>query len=166
MTAEPGDWQRWFEAHGAALLLFARQWSSSLPDAEDLVQEAFVRFWKTRQGVNDPRAYLFACVKAAALDGVRSRKRREAREHEVAAPPEPPLLTSTLEDDERRRRVESALAKLPADQRQVVVLKVWGELTFTQIGEALAIPLNTAASRYRYGLAALRQQLSRELSHE
>jgi RNA polymerase sigma-70 factor (ECF subfamily) len=46
---------------------------------------------------------------------------------------------------------------LPAEQREVITLKVWGDLTFSEIGEALEIPANTAASRYRYGLAELRR---------
>ena len=58
------------------------------------------------------------------------------------------------------------MTQLPADQREVVVLKIWAALTFTQIGEALGIPLNTAASRYRYALARLETSLSEEVTHE
>ena len=55
--------------------------------------------------------------------------------------------------------VRQALAQLPAEQAEVVVMKIWHELTFQEIGETLAIPANTAASRYRYGLAKLRDLL-------
>ena len=55
--------------------------------------------------------------------------------------------------------IEAALQRLPAEQREVLVLKIWNELTFEQIAETLGIPPNTAASRYRYALAALRKEL-------
>ena len=53
----------------------------------------------------------------------------------------------------------AALGELPAEQRAVVHLKLWEGLTFEQIAELLDLPLNTAASRYRYGLDKLRQRL-------
>jgi RNA polymerase sigma-70 factor (ECF subfamily) len=62
--------------------------------------------------------------------------------------------------------IEAALNQLPGDQREVVVMKIWGALTFAQIGEALGIPLNTAASRYRYALSRLGAELSEEVSRE
>jgi RNA polymerase sigma-70 factor (ECF subfamily) len=58
------------------------------------------------------------------------------------------------------------LTALPVEQREVVVMKIWGRLTFPQMGEALGISANTAASRYRYALEKLRTQLSMETSHE
>ncbi|MEJ1974466.1 MAG: sigma-70 family RNA polymerase sigma factor [Lacunisphaera sp.] len=63
------------------------------------------------------------------------------------------------EGDERRQEIEVALQRLPDEQREVLVLKIWQELTFEQIGEVLGISPNTAASRYRYALTALRAQL-------
>lgn len=56
--------------------------------------------------------------------------------------------------------IQSALGRLPEAQREVLVLKIWGELTFDEIARELDIPLNTAASRYRYALAALRQEMT------
>ena len=55
------------------------------------------------------------------------------------------------------KRAQAALTQLPPEQREVIVLKVWGGLTFSQIAETLGMPANTAASRYRYGLTALKQ---------
>jgi RNA polymerase sigma-70 factor (ECF subfamily) len=67
-------------------------------------------------------------------------------------------------NDERRRLIESALGQLPVAQREVLVMKVWGGLTFPQIAAALDVPADTAASRYRYALAKLREQLAEEPS--
>ena len=61
---------------------------------------------------------------------------------------------------ERREQLAAALRTLPESQREVVVLKVDGELTFEQIGATLSISANTAASRYRYALERLRGLLS------
>ena len=55
--------------------------------------------------------------------------------------------------------MNAALGELPSEQRAVVHLKLWEGLTFEQIAESLGIPMNTAASRYRYGLDKLRQRL-------
>jgi RNA polymerase sigma-70 factor (ECF subfamily) len=161
MTPEPDDWTAWLAEHGAALVLFARQWAPSAGDAEDVVQEAFVRFWRARDRAADPHAYLFACVRRAALDWLRARRRRIAREERVARPEATePLFVSAPERAERQASVEAALTRLPDEQRSALVLKVWGGLTFPQIGEALDIPANTAASRYRYALARLRELLA------
>jgi RNA polymerase sigma-70 factor (ECF subfamily) len=158
MTSTTDDWSSWLAAHGAALVLFARQWLPAVADAEDVVQEAFVRFWRARQRADDPTAFLYACVRRSALDWLRSHRRRVAREVVVARNESigDRLFVAGPERDERRAAIEAALANLPEDQRTVLVLKVWGGLTFPQIAETLEIPANTAASRYRYALDKLR----------
>jgi RNA polymerase sigma-70 factor (ECF subfamily) len=151
-------------ADGPALVLFARQWTTDCADAEDIVQEAFVRFWRSRHRAADPRAYLFACVKTAAMDWARGDRRRTARERLIARGQgddavEPPLFTDEPSGPQRRAEIEAAMAALPPEQREVLVMKIWGGLTFPQIGSALNIPHNTAASRYRYALEGLRKRL-------
>jgi RNA polymerase sigma-70 factor, ECF subfamily len=161
MTSAPDDWTAWLDGHAAALVLFARQWAPSASDAEDVVQDGFVRFWRVRDRAADPAAYLFACVRRAALDWLRGRRRRVLREERAArSEAAEPLLVSGAERAERRAAIEAALERLPEEQRSVLVLKVWGGLTFPQIAEALDIPANTAASRHRYALARLRELLS------
>ena len=64
-----------------------------------------------------------------------------------------------IEDDSQRALV-AALDRLPEEQREVLVMKIWNELTFAEIASALNISQNTAASRYRYALAALKRNLS------
>jgi RNA polymerase sigma-70 factor (ECF subfamily) len=132
------------------------------------VQEAFLRFWRARDRAEDRVAYLYACVKRAALDWQRGGRRRVRREEAVASARgrdanDEPMLAAPLEREERRAAVEAALAGLPETQREVLVLKIWGGLSFPQIGAALEIPADTAASRYRYALAKLRGQLAEEL---
>lgn len=161
--ASQDTWQTWFAAYGPKLLLCARQWTRSLADAEDVVQEAFVRYWRhQRQLPGDPQALLITSIRRAAIDHGRRETRRTAREEKADGglderdgffAPQPG------EDTERRREIEEALQQLPPEQREVLVLKIWNELTFEQIAGILGIPPNTAASRYRYALAALRKEL-------
>jgi RNA polymerase sigma-70 factor (ECF subfamily) len=145
--------------------MFARQWASSPAEAEDVVQEAFVRFWRARERAQDPTAYLYACVKRCAIEMARASSRRTRREHAAARGERSPLLACPVELDERRAGVEAALRMLPEPQREVIVLKIWGGLTFAQAGLALGVPADTAASRYRYAVAKLRGQLAEEPSH-
>jgi RNA polymerase sigma-70 factor, ECF subfamily len=165
MEDKPDDesWRDWFEQYGPKLLLCARQWTRSIADAEDVVQEAFVRFWRNqRQLGGSPAALLFTSVRRAAIDLARRDSRRGAREERADGGLEntAAMFETPLEGDERRLAIEAALRRLPDEQREVLTLKIWGELTFEQIGDHLAISPNTAASRYRYALAALRETLT------
>lgn len=161
------SWKSWFRLHGPKLLLCARQWTRSLADAEDVVQEAFVRYWRGQRSLGgEPQALLLTSIRRAAFDLARRDRRRTDREERAEAGAE--LVASfepLAEADERRRAIEAALQRLPAEQREVLVLKIWGELTFDEIARQLDIPLNTAASRYRYALAALRRELSEADCH-
>jgi RNA polymerase sigma-70 factor (ECF subfamily) len=156
-------WKIWFHRYGPKLLLCARQWTRSAADAEDVVQEAFVRFWRhQRQLPGEPMALLVTSVRRAAFDLARREGRRSAREERATAARDENVVQfeSALEGDERRAAIEDAMRRLPSEQREVLVLKIWGELTFDQIARELALSPNTIASRYRYALAALREQLA------
>jgi RNA polymerase sigma-70 factor, ECF subfamily len=162
MASDSEQWRVWFDRHSSALLLLARQWVFDCSAAEDVVQEAFVRFWQSRQSAKDPAAYLYGCVKHGALDWLRGRQRRTQRENAVARPEAESLFCGPAEQAERQAAISAALGELPEEQREVVVMKISGGLSFSQISEALGISPNTAASRYRYALARLREQLAEE----
>jgi len=156
-----GDaWRAWLDRHGPALLLYARQWCRTRADAEDAVQDGFVRFWKSRSRARDDAAYVFACVRTAAIDLSRAAGRRKHHEANATA------FESAGERDDLREVVELALVKLPQEQREVLVMKIWGGLTLAQIGESLAIPFSTAGSRYRYALERLEAALAKEVSRD
>ena len=164
MEDAPDDdsWKTWFQLYGPKLLLCARQWTSSAADAEDVVQEAFIRFWRNqRQLPGSPMALLVTSVRRAALDLARRESRRAAREDRAdgGLDARESLFVRLAEGDDRREMVEAGLNRLPDEQRDVLVLKIWGELTFDEIAAQLEIPANTASSRYRYALVALRREL-------
>src|SRR5947208_5480913 len=107
MAGGHDDWAAWLDRHGAALVLLARQWVASHADAEDVVQEAFVRFWRSRQRATDPAAYLFACVKSCALDWRRGRDRLLRREAAAAGPEAEPVFAVPLEQAEPATIIEA-----------------------------------------------------------
>jgi len=91
---------------------------------------------------------------------MRRRGTREKHHEHFGAEPEKIFAPASDPDEAAfRDELSTALAELPAEQRAVVHLKLWEGLTFEQIAEALGIPPNTAASRYRYGLDKLRERL-------
>jgi RNA polymerase sigma-70 factor (ECF subfamily) len=144
-----------YREHGRALLLFAVAVTGNRDRAQDAVHQVFLRVLENvnlRQ-VADVKAYLFASVRNAALNDSKRQQRSTALDEESAWF-DPPHRDYTAELNLRR-----ALRALPEDQRQMVVLHVWGELTFMQIAEVLEISPNTAASRYRYALAQLRESM-------
>ena len=160
---ENEQWMAWLNRHGSALLLLARQWVVDRSEAEDVVQEAFLRFWRSHAAAQDATAYLYACVRNCAIEFRRGHSRRQAREQSVARPERTPdWFVSRPERQERDARIRRVLDDLPEPQREVVVMRLWGRLSFEQIAVALTIPANTAASRYRYALQKLRAELAEE----
>jgi RNA polymerase sigma factor (sigma-70 family) len=161
---EINDQTRWLSEQAPRLILFARQWVGCHADAEDVFHTAFVRFWRQRDSVRDPIPFLYTCVRRAALNWRRERGRRE--KHERAVHSEPLFATNTdrLAKAEADEAIEEALLTLSDEQREVVVMRTWGELTFPQIGEALSISSSTADTRYRSGLKRLRLELGGQVS--
>ncbi len=148
-----------YDAHRAPVyhLLLARLGEKD--QAEDILVEVFLGLvdrGRSVAGIRNLRAYL---LKIARNKASQSRYRSRNSPANSAAVAAPGLAEATIEPRLDAIVVRDALAQLPAEQAEVVVVKTWHELTFTEIGEVLHIPANTAASRYRYGLAKLREIL-------
>ncbi|MGL4399510.1 MAG: RNA polymerase sigma factor [Luteolibacter sp.] len=169
---DPSAWREWLESHGPKMLLFARQQTRSLEDAKDIFQDALVKLVeKVRTGefVGGEEAwqpYLYTAIRRLAIDLSRKDDRRKRREDNVTADAETeqyeafhPWFESESSDDETRAQLENSLKELPEKFAEVITMKIWGERTFAEIGETLGISQNTAASRYRYGLEALKRSL-------
>ena len=156
------SWKVCFVELGPGLVLFARQFVRSIADAEDIVQEAFVRFWRKQHSIEN-RGLLYATVRSIALDLLRRDTRRARREAVASADMEQTTEPHFDFDDGSQRELAAALDLLPIEQREVLVMKIWNELTFAEIGAALEISQNTAASRYRYALASLKKNF---VAHE
>ena len=157
------DWKRTFDHLAPQLVLYARQLVDSKADAEDVVQQAFVRWWRRfPEGDSSHIPLLYAAVRTIALDLRRSDTRRAKREaaSEIAIDGEnTPTFDVPPEKKEAAAIVTDALSKLNEEQREVVTLKLWGGLTFQEIATALGISINTVAGRYRYALGNLQKHL-------
>ncbi|MEM0897859.1 MAG: RNA polymerase sigma factor [Verrucomicrobiota bacterium] len=174
--SDPADdtWSHWFHEYGPRLLLFARQQTRTEADAQDVLQDAIVRLWKSNDKHRDSAPAIpdlplvYRAIRHAAIDLGRKTDRRVRREQssEYVLDENRDKVEwfggSSLEEGERNAALEAELQKLPEKFREVLVLKIWGEQTFAQIADALAISQNTAASRYRYGMEALRKSLKPE----
>jgi RNA polymerase sigma-70 factor, ECF subfamily len=129
-------------------------------DAEDAVQATLIKVLANNAALlhsKTPWPYLLRMVRNEALVILRKRKKWSILDGLSD------LLTrrnvDTLEQEESMKAVWTALRRLPTDQCEVVVLKIWEDMTFAEIGSTLGIPATTAASRYRYATLKLEQML-------
>lgn len=155
-------WEELYRTHRQGFFTLALSITGRVDRAEDAVHEAFAKlFGRSDRPSGEPAAYAFSVVRNAAIDQLRKAGRdRTARQsiYEEAGPSK--LLSanrpdSDAHDTERREAIQAALDKLNDEQREVIVMKIYGGLTFDQIGQAIGAPLSTVASRYRRGLARL-----------
>ncbi|HEY8992054.1 MAG TPA: sigma-70 family RNA polymerase sigma factor [Luteolibacter sp.] len=172
LSPSASAWRKWLEENAPRLLLFARQQTRSNEDAQDVLQDALVKLVdKIREGefVGGQEAwmpYLYTAIRRLAIDLSRRDDRRKRREDTVGEDLGAELLEGShpwfeadASDEETRAQLEAGLKELPPKFSEVIVMKIWGERTFAEIGDALGISQNTAASRYRYGLEALKRKL-------
>ena len=152
------EWQTWLDEHAPKFLFFARQQARLEADAQDLMQEAILEAARRNRSDKPPApALVFAIIRRRAVDWARREDRRAAREDAVGRAQPFSWFDTDVEDRERAALIQQAMDKLPEIYREVITLKVWGGLTFAEVADALQIPANTAASRYRYGLEELRK---------
>jgi RNA polymerase sigma-70 factor (ECF subfamily) len=157
--------ERIYDAHASGLFHYLATFTKTEADARDLLQELFIRLARgAAMDVQSEKAFLFRLAHNLAIDWLRRRKVRWDSEERLLAEldaglhgsvnpavnPDAALLT---------RSFAGAMRTLPDEQRTILQLKLWDGLTFEEIAEAQGIPLNTAASRYRYGLEKLRALL-------
>ena len=154
----PQTWRDWLTANAPRYLLFARSQARSEADAHDLLQEALVEVWRRTPDCPPDDALVFKTLRRRAIDLGRRTDRRKRREQTSPDWWKSPADAS-VSDAEADADLARAVQALPVPLREVVLLKVWGGQTFRQIADTLAIPQGTAASRYRYALNHLRDQL-------
>ena len=151
------------------LLRYAKTLTRNSEDAEDVLQSAMVRVSLHPQALAQakfPWAYFLRIVRNEALTLARRRKPMR-----VLSPLTEPCAGSdpSLNAEELKQQVQRAIDRLPPSQAEVVVLRIWEEMTFLEIAEVLNQSPNTVASRYRYALEKLTRLLhtynEREQSH-
>lgn len=157
------DWTGIINEHGNAFILYARQWARSHADAQDVVQTAIIELCRKNPDREEvPLSHFYRAIRYRGLDMIRSNRRRETRERTAALTLHGEELEPVFQpqaESEVSERIQEALWALPEEQREVVIMKIWGELTFKEIAEALALSINTVSARYRYGLEKLKPRL-------
>jgi RNA polymerase sigma-70 factor, ECF subfamily len=143
-----------YQQKAAELILYGRALGLSHGEAEDVLQETFLALLRRPKMPDKAGHYCVRSFRNHALNYRRGFWRRVTREWEARTWFESTSHQSAAEQDAMR-----CLSGLPADQKEVVVLKIWHELTFEEIGELAGISPNTAAGRYRYAMEKLKKSL-------
>jgi RNA polymerase sigma-70 factor (ECF subfamily) len=154
---DPASLGGWFDAYGAALVLYARHWLDRAA-AEDVVQEVFVRLMAqpSRQRPANVRAWLYRATRNAAIGAARSFWRRGRRERDVARD-HAEWFQPRPEDPIDARAAQAALQSLPAAQREIILLRLWSGMTLAEISDVTGAAVTTVHDHYRKGLAGVRK---------
>lgn len=149
-------WQlKLYEAKAAEMILYGHALGLSHSEAEDVLQDTFLALMKLEKEPDEPVFYSLRAYRHRALNYQRSFWRRLVREKAAVD-----WFENTPSD--RSPLEHSAMAEmsqLPAEQREIIVLKIWHQHTFEEIGALLEISPHTASARYRYGMNKLRKYL-------
>jgi RNA polymerase sigma-70 factor (ECF subfamily) len=152
---EPDELARLVDQYGAALVLYARQWCQC---PEDVVQQAFVLLAQQGSAPASPAGWLYRAVRNGAISAARSASRRGRREAAVAHRGEPWFEVSEA-DRLDAQEATLALGRLPIEQRETIVARLWGQLSFEEIARLTGSSTSSVHRWYQKGLAALRERL-------
>jgi len=139
------------DRHGAALKLYARQWCRS---ADDVVQQALIDLAGCRELPANPVAWLFAAVRRRAISSARSDKRRRHREEAAAAE----WFKRLRDQDEAVQLAADTLAELPVADREIIIARFWGRLTFEEIAALTGTSSSSAQRRFEEIISRLRER--------
>ena len=159
LQGDSGAFAELYRTYRTRLHQYALSLTRSPVEAEDVVHDVFVGLAKAVGEGRVPReagAYLYVSVRNRCLDRLRRRTERPLDEAD------PELFVAPPGDEERLalgRLLHRALLALPAEQAEVVVLRTWHDLEFAAIARLQGTSINTALSRYQYGLTKLRKEL-------
>ena len=151
--------------YGRPLFGYALALTCSVEDAEDAVQEVFLRIareWPRFLKVRNAKAYLFTAIRNAAYTVLRSHRRRQSLEDAL----QDRFASGQLSEHEltslRSVALRQAFTQLPVEQRDVLALRVFHEMTFREVADTIGASINTVAGRYRYGIQKLREALGEQ----
>ncbi len=146
---------RLWDERSATLVLYAQQWCDS---PEDVVQEAFLLLVRQPVAPENPVGWIYRVVRNRAINASRSSGRKSRREAAVAYRGEP-WFEAAPDDRLDAAAATEALKVLPADQREAIVARLWGGLSFQEISDLAGTSVSAVYRCYQRGLAALRERL-------
>lgn len=147
----------WYEAHGTELMLYARQWN---PDqqAEDIVQDAFIKLLMQRRCPENVRAWLFRVVRNASISIVRRlQQRRQAGRKFLHR--EVMWFESRRDDLIDARLAQDILQTLPSHLCEIVLLRIWGQMSLKEIAQVMNKSIPWIHNEYRTALEMIRKKL-------
>lgn len=159
------DFERLIEATQDELVHFAFHRLGNQQDAEDVVQDVYLEAFRDRtkrKNITAVRPYLFRSVGNRCLDLLRSRLRQKSEllsEDSISAEGD---ALSSIAQREKRKEMNRLLDLIPAKEAEVIRLRVFSDLTFAEIAEAVGSSTPTVKSRFRYGLEKLRRKMRPE----
>ena len=156
----PEELSRLWHQHAARLLLIARTFGEP---AEDAVQEAFIRLAQQTAAPEEPLAWLVRVVRNQLIQWHRSGERRGRRNEQAAA--RDWFIDADHSDRLDADELTRALTRLPEIQRQIVVLHLWGEMSFEQIAQTVSLSRATAHRRYCEAIGSLRDSFDCAQEH-
>jgi len=139
------------DAHGAALTLYARQWCHA-PD--DAVQEALIELLREDPPPDQPLAWLFTTVRRRAMNLARGERRRMER-HRRAREDSVSWFCEDRDQAIDSQELTAMIRRLPALEYEIVVARIWGELSFEQIAALVGISTSAVHRRYHKALTLL-----------
>ncbi|MGA2061958.1 MAG: sigma-70 family RNA polymerase sigma factor [Thermoguttaceae bacterium] len=149
---------RLLDEHGAALVLYAQQWCDT---PEDVVQEAFLALVRRPALPDNLAGWLYRVVRNGAINASRSSRRRTRRETTAAGRSEP-WFHITLDDRLDAAEAARAMRQLPIEERETIVARLWGGLSFDEIAQLTGSSTSTVHRWYQAGLNILRERLGVE----
>jgi len=151
-----------YDQYAHALFRYAVSLLNSAEDAEDAVQEVFVKIAREHRRlsrIRNMKAYLFTATRNAAFTLLRSRKRGERLQEELCSDY---LTRPPSADESASETIGKAFEMLNIEQREVLVLHIYEGLTFKEIAKTIGSSTSTVTSRYRYGIEKLRRVLEED----
>ncbi len=166
---DPSGFQALYRRHHATVFRVALSVLHDRVLAEDVTQDVFLSLWNRPDRFDATRgdlaSYLRLLARSRALDAWRTtrcgtRAQERLVERERAERPAAADVAAVIEHREMRDELAAAVSRLPESQREAVALAYWGELAASEVATRTSVPLGTAKSRLRLGLARLRSDLA------
>ena len=153
-----------YRQHRQALFSLALTVTGCSGLAEDAVHDAFVRLCGMQELPSGRlAAYVFAAVRNSAVDCCRRAEReRKLAGTLFAESPDIGVANTSSATDDTSARLRHEIESLDEGTREIIVMKIYGELTFDEIGKVLDTPPATVATRYRRALLTLEERLRRD----
>lgn len=144
----------WIDKWQEQLFRYAFYRVGNRSDAEDVVQDAFLKIASTTTPISNPKAYLFRIVSNGCVDSLRQKSLLQPLQERIPTT----SYSEEMEAQEEFKRIERLLSRIPEQQSEVIRLHIHAGLKFTEIAETLEQPVTTIKSRFTSGIEKLKQQ--------